>query len=169
VVSRDQGVWLYIDAALVKADAGFDSLVRRPLYRPLPEVDSYVSEVWAQNSSEPEGEGPAPRALKSVADRVFSPQRTTYVDRSGTERAVGDAEYRNRLLAFVERSIASGSQRGVVSTELNLLAAKLEALSELGSKGVHSQVTVEEARTAVEQTYVFIGEIAVAYFRTRRS
>jgi hypothetical protein len=40
------------------------------------------------------------------------------------------------------------------------LAARLDAIYEKTCKGVHAEVTAQEARLAVINTYLFIGEVA---------
>ena len=73
---------------------------------------------------------------------------------------MGSDEYKNRLLAFVDREIKSESSQSVVAAEIEHLAARLDAVYEKTCKGVHSDVSKDEARLAVIQTYLFVAEIA---------
>ena len=100
------------------------------------------------------------RLLTAIADAVFPPQAKDYVDRGGAKRKVGEKEYKNRLLAFVEQSISSEGTRAILSTELEHLAARLDAVYEKACKGVHANVTPGEARLAVIETYIFLAEVA---------
>lgn len=60
---------------------------------------------------------------------------------------------------MAERSSSEGST-AIVEAEMDLLAAQLDAIYEKTCKGVHVDVSLQEARLAVIHTYLFIGEIA---------
>jgi hypothetical protein len=100
------------------------------------------------------------RLLMTVADSLFPP-RPDRGDASGKVRKLGPEQYKNRLLAYLEDASSSdnGSQDVVVSG-LEHLAARLDAIYEKTCKGVHVDVTEQEARLAVIHTYLFLGEIA---------
>ena len=104
--------------------------------------------------------GSCRRLLAAVADAVFPPQTEEYVDRGGNKRKVGPEEYKNRLLAFVEQSVGSDGTRAILSTDLEHLAARLDAVYEKACKGVHTGVSFGEARLAVIETYILLAEIA---------
>jgi hypothetical protein len=100
------------------------------------------------------------RLLAAVADAVFPPRTEEFVDRAGNKRKVGPEEYKNRLLAFAEQSVGSDGTRAILSTDLEHLAARLDAVYEKACKGIHTDVTLDEARLAVIGTYIFLAEIA---------
>lgn len=100
------------------------------------------------------------RLLMTVADSVFPPQSNDWIDSKGKLRKVGTEEYKNRLLAFADNQIGSHSSYLILTAEIEHLAARLDAVYEKVSKGVHTDVSTDEARLAVIQTYLFIGEIA---------
>ena len=100
------------------------------------------------------------RLLMTVADSIFPPQATDWKDTKGKLRKVGPEEYKNRLLAFTENRIGSDSSFSILDSEIEHLSARLDAVYEKDSKGVHADVSADEARLAVIQTYLFIGEIA---------
>jgi hypothetical protein len=100
------------------------------------------------------------RFLVSVADAVFPPRVEPHVDGRGKTRKVGPEEYKNRLLAFVESGLAGSTTLGLVSAQLEHLVARLDALNDLVCKGVHANVTDEEARLATIETYIFVSEVA---------
>jgi hypothetical protein len=104
--------------------------------------------------------GSCRRLLAAVADALFPPQTEDYVDGGGHKRKVGPEEYKNCLLAFVEQSIGSDGTRAILSTDLEHLAARLDAVYEKACKGIHAGVTVGEARLAVIGTYIFLAEVA---------
>lgn len=100
------------------------------------------------------------RVLSTVADAIFPPRSEPYVDHTGKSRKVGEAEYLNRLLAFMESRISSGSTRAILDTQLSYLAARLDAVYAKASKGVHDEVTIDEARLVVVQTYLYLAKVA---------
>ena len=102
------------------------------------------------------------RLLLDIADGVFPAQSTPYVDSLGNKRVVGINEYKNRILAFLDRSSTSRGSVEIIESGLSHLAARLDAIYEKTCKGVHADVTAQEARLAVIHTYLFIGEVANA-------
>lgn len=100
------------------------------------------------------------RLLVDVADGIFPAQSTPYNDTSGKSRAVGSNEYKNRILAFLDGSSTSRGSVEIIESGLSHLAARLDAIYEKTCKGVHAEVTAQEARLAVINTYLFIGEVA---------
>lgn len=67
--------------------------------------------------------GSCRRLLSGVADAVF-PASDRIMDGSGNRRKVGPDEYKNRLLAFIERSSSSGGTRSILTSDLECLAAR---------------------------------------------
>jgi len=100
------------------------------------------------------------RLLVSVADSLFPAQSEPWQDSKGKLRKVGTEEYKNRLIAYMENRLSSAGSFSILATEIEHLAARLDAVYEKASKGVHTDVSRDEARLAVIQTYLFIGEIA---------
>jgi hypothetical protein len=100
------------------------------------------------------------RLLMSLADAIFPASEHGYVDGKGKARKVGQEQYKNRIVAFFEQRLQSGSTEAILSSEIEHLAARLDAVYEKSCKGVHDDVTIEEARLAVIQTYLMIAEIA---------
>jgi len=104
--------------------------------------------------------GSCRRLLAAVADAVFPSQAEAYTDGGGRKRKVGPEEYKNRLLAFIEQSVSSEGSRSILSSDLEHLAARLDAVYEKACKGVHAEVTLNEARLAVIGTYILLAEVA---------
>lgn len=100
------------------------------------------------------------RVLSTVADAVFPPRQEPHIDGGGRPRKVGEAEYVNRLLAFIESRVASGSTRSILDSQISHLSAILDAVYAKACKGVHDEVTHDEARLVLVQTYLFLAEIA---------
>ena len=100
------------------------------------------------------------RLLMTVADLIFPPQSEDWKDSKGKMRKVGNEEYKNRLLAFADNRTGSNSSYSILVSEIEHLSARLDAVYEKVSKGVHADVSLDEARLAVIQTYLFMAEIA---------
>jgi len=100
------------------------------------------------------------RLFLSIADAVFPSQAENYIDTKGKSRVVGQEQYKNRLIAFLDKRIGNGDQLSILETEIEHLAARLDKVYELSCKGVHAYVSVDEARLAVIHTYLFVAEIA---------
>lgn len=98
------------------------------------------------------------RALKSVADKLFPAQETPHTDRTGREREVGEEQYLNRLLAYIE--LRAGPS--LPDTEMTQLAATLDALYAMACKGVHADVDHGEAARTLLRTYMVLGEVVTA-------
>ncbi|WP_325918082.1 AbiTii domain-containing protein [Pseudomonas frederiksbergensis] len=101
------------------------------------------------------------RLLMTVADSLFPATDVDWIDQKGKARKVGEEQYKNRILAYMSDRVGSGSNEAILSSELEFLAARLDAIYEKTCKGVHVDVTTQEARLAVIHTYLFIGEIAL--------
>ena len=105
---------LYVDATLVKADTCLDSLVSRPLYRQLPEVDSYVSEVWAQNPAEPEGEGPPPTG-SGAGSAGEAPANERRVSRTDPQAAIISDRKKGLFLAHKVHVAVDGGPARIIT------------------------------------------------------
>lgn len=101
------------------------------------------------------------RLLMTVADSLFPKSDVDWIDVKGKSRKVGEEQYKNRLLAYMSERTNSKSNDAIIGSELEFLAARLDAIYEKTCKGVHVDVDIQEARLAVIHTYLFIGELAV--------
>lgn len=101
------------------------------------------------------------RLLMTIADSIFPPRDEEWKDANGKVRKVGVEQYKNRLLAYISEHSSSEGSAAILESELAFLAARLDAIYEKTCKGVHIDVTPQEARLAVIHTYLFIGEIAL--------
>ena len=100
------------------------------------------------------------RLLMTVADSLFPARDEDWKDKAGKKRKVGADQYKNRLLAFISESSTSESSSTILESELELIAAKLDAVYEKTCKGVHIDVEKQEANLAVISTYILLGEVA---------
>lgn len=101
------------------------------------------------------------RLLMTVADSLFPATAVDWIDSKGKPRKVGEEQYKNRILAYMAERTSSSSNEAILSSELEFLAARLDAIYEKTCKGVHVDVTAQEARLAVIHTYLFLGEVAL--------
>ncbi len=102
------------------------------------------------------------RLLLSIADIIFPASDEDYIDKKGKKRKVGIENYKNRILAFFENS-KSTSSINIFASELEYLAARLDAVYEKSCKGVHDDIDKREAKLTIISTYIIISEIAHEY------
>lgn len=121
-----------------------------------------IAERMAEGTSEVYAEAltSCRRLLMAVADSVFPASDKDWVDASAKPRKVGTENYKNRLLGFIEGRLTSDGSRAILENELEHLCSRLDAVYEKVCKGVHAEVSVEEARLAIIEGYIFVGEIA---------
>jgi hypothetical protein len=100
------------------------------------------------------------RLLSTVADTLFPATDQDFTDSHGKKRKVGKEEYKNRLICFLDKNISSKGDSALLQSEVEHLAARLDAIYEKTCKGVHDGVSPEEARLAVISTFLFLGELA---------
>jgi len=100
------------------------------------------------------------RILTSIADSVFPAQNEKYIDKKGNSREVGAPQYINRILAFIDQNVPINTNSRLITSNIDHLAARLDAINEESNKGVHDVITKEEARLTILQMYIIIAEIA---------
>ena len=99
------------------------------------------------------------RAVKSAADFHYPPRRDAVVCADGKERDLGEEQYLNRLHEFCEQQFATGSSKTLLRAELSYLVAFLRRLNDVASKGVHAQVSAQEARQGLVGVYMFLSNV----------
>lgn len=104
--------------------------------------------------------GSCRRLLMDVADSVFPARQEEWSDRKGQSRKVGVDQYKNRLLAYLTDLRQNEGDYALLESELEHLASRLDVIYDKACKGVHADVSPNEARLAVIHTYLFIGEVA---------
>jgi hypothetical protein len=121
-----------------------------------------INEQMANGSSESRSAAltSCRRLLMTIADSLFPATEDVWKDSTGKVRKVGVEQYKNRLLAYIDARKQSDGSAAIVESELEFLAARLDAIYEKTCKGVHVDVSLEEARLAVIHSYLFIGEVA---------
>lgn len=102
------------------------------------------------------------RVLVAIADHLFPPSGEPHVSTDGVARPVGAGQYRNRILAAVEKTTSAAALGAAVGD----LATRLDRLDELSHKGVHDEVTDAEMQFGLAQTYFLAGELIRSYGAT---
>jgi hypothetical protein len=96
------------------------------------------------------------RALKAAADHFYPAVDGSVLCADGKQRVMGDEQYLNRLQEFLSRRLARSTSRELLQAELDHLAAFFRRLNDIASKGVHSSVTLAEARQGLVGLYFFL-------------
>ncbi len=91
------------------------------------------------------------RILESFADSIFPPTEET-IEIGGSVLTLGADKHLNRINAYIHRHTASQTRR-------KRLRQNLANLFDRVSTGVHSDVTLEEAKALFLNTYLLLGEI----------
>ena len=95
------------------------------------------------------------RIIHYVADTLFPACET-----QTSEKKLGEGNYRNRLMAFVEKQSKSGTNLDVICSSLEMLEAHLQKLDQLANKGIHDEVTKEGTRRCLLRTVMLLDDIA---------
>ncbi len=102
------------------------------------------------------------RILQDLADAVFPAQAEPRVVAAGgknREIKLGQDQYINRLVCFVQDNSESERFEEVVGSHLRFLGDRLDAIFLAAQKGSHSSVRQEEANRYVVYTYMIVGDI----------
>lgn len=92
------------------------------------------------------------RLLIVFANHVLPAQTSSRQDPDGREIQLGEAQYLNRIKAFIDDHCSSESRR-------RGLKQRVTFLNERTSTGVHAEVTRSEAQFVLASAYVLLGEI----------
>lgn len=94
------------------------------------------------------------RVIKAVADTLYPPSTD---ETKG--RKLGEEQYINRLWAFLDQHVSSDSDKALGKAHVDYLGSFLESLHDKACKGVHANVSHDEAIRSVLYTYLTIGDI----------
>jgi hypothetical protein len=97
------------------------------------------------------------RLLKSAADRL-QPAGPDVDDRK-----MGDGNYINRLVYWIELHQVSDTAAAMVVTDLRYLGERLDACDDAGHKGAHAEVDRFDAARFITGTYLLLGDILRLY------
>lgn len=94
------------------------------------------------------------RLLEGLADELYP--ASTEVSKG---RALTQAQYVNRLWAFMDKSIESDSNKELAKSHVDFLGAWIEKTNKLSNKGVHADVSQVEAVKAVFHIYLVVADL----------
>ena len=97
------------------------------------------------------------RLLNFVADRIYPPTKPKEIN--GKKRDLGPEEYKNRLIAYVCEKNLGEKQSNVLMTDIERTSKEMDAIVEAVNKGVHNNVTLDEAKMYVIKTILILGDI----------
>lgn len=99
------------------------------------------------------------RVLKTLADELYPARLEPVIGSDGKEHVLNDPAFVNRLLQYIAETVGKHENGGGIQATLEDLGARLHALNELASKGVHADVKAYEVDTCVVQTYLVIADV----------
>ena len=92
------------------------------------------------------------RLLERTADYLFPPQKGLWKGRK-----IGQAEYKNRLWAYIERTMAEAN---ISDTDISSrLGKEVDRLFELFNAGLHSDSTEEETKAAFRDLVTWLSRV----------
>ena len=94
------------------------------------------------------------RALKALADALYPP-----TDAQPAGYSLTDEHYKNRLIQFATERLQSERQGALITAEIESVERRIDALNDLASKGVHSDVDERDLELTVVHTYLLAGEL----------
>ncbi|HCI14651.1 MAG: DNA uptake protein [Gallionellales bacterium GWA2_60_142] len=111
-------------------------------------VSSAKNEEWSQALTT------CRRLLEGLADQLY-PASTD----STKGRGLSQAQYVNRLWAFMDNTIESDSNKELAKSHVDFLGAWLEKTNKITNKGVHAEVEQLEAVKAIFHTYLVVADL----------
>jgi DNA uptake protein ComE-like DNA-binding protein len=111
-------------------------------------VSSTKDEEWSQALAT------CRRLLEGLADAVHPANSDLAAGRVLTQ-----AQYVNRIWAFMDKAIESDSNKSLAKAHVDFLGAWMEKTNKITNKGVHAEVGQLEAVKAVFHTYLVIADI----------
>ena len=83
----------------------------------------------------------------------------TYKTKSGKEIDITGDHYINKLSAVIEKLQDKSANKSLIGTNIIYLLDKIEYLNNLQCKGVHSNISKQDAMQCIIQTYISLGDI----------
>lgn len=111
-------------------------------------VSSKKEEEWSQALTT------CRRLLEGLADQLWPVGKESHKG-----RPLGQAQYVNRLWAFMDDSIKSDSNKELAKSHVDFLGSWLEKTNKIANKGVHAEVQQLEGVKAVFHTYLIIADL----------
>jgi hypothetical protein len=102
------------------------------------------------------------KLLKELADRLFppNPEGIKEIEREGKSIKVGEENYINRLVCYIQDKSGSDTYKAVIGANLEYTGERIDSISDAIQKGSHIDITSRyEAERFVIYTYLLIGDI----------
>jgi hypothetical protein len=101
------------------------------------------------------------RILQDLANAVYPPRPDVEKEIGGKKKLIklGEDNYINRLIAFLEERSTSERFVQIVGSHLSFVGDRLDSVFRAAQKGSHSIVTKEEADRYVVYTYLVTGDV----------
>lgn len=101
------------------------------------------------------------RMLQNIADKLYPKCDDREVLIDGKEKIIkmGEDNYINRLIAYIEEKSASERFTEIVGSHLRYIGERLDSIFKASQKGSHHFVGREEADRYVVYTYLMLGDI----------
>jgi len=96
------------------------------------------------------------RAIKASADYFYPPTKDKVTRSDGVARVLDDEKYLNRLHEYLANTFDKSSSRDLLRSELEYLSVFARRLNDVASKGVHAEVSAEEAKQGMLGLYMFL-------------
>jgi hypothetical protein len=102
------------------------------------------------------------KLLKAIADQLFPPNPggQDEIQRDGRTIKVGNDNYINRLICYIQDRSGSSTFKSIIGSTLQYTGERIDAVSDAIQKGSHTDITSRyEAERFVIYTYLLIGDI----------
>jgi len=102
------------------------------------------------------------KLLKDVADKLFPPNPDGFdvIERGCKSIKVGDENYINRLVCYIQDRSGSDTYKSVIGSNLQYTGERIDAISDAIQKGSHTDIKSRyEAERFVIYTYLLLGDI----------
>lgn len=104
------------------------------------------------------------RLFENTANELFNKYFPDYKDKnyktkSGKTIDVSGDHYKNKLSAVIEKLEDRSSSKSIVGSNISYLLDWINNLNNLQCKGVHSDITKQDAMRCIIQTYICLGDV----------
>jgi hypothetical protein len=97
--------------------------------------------------------------LKDFADAIYPASDKKIIGFDGKQHAIKNDDYINRIIARIQESTSSASEKEFMKDYLKYLESYLVSLNSMANKGVHHENSREYANRCLIYTYLALGDI----------
>ena len=98
------------------------------------------------------------RMLKALADKLY-PSSDVPVKRNGRDVKIGEEQYINRLICYIEDNTTHETLDKITNSNLKYIGERLDNIHSEACKGTHATVDKEEAERCFMHAYMLVGDI----------